>query len=190
MPCVNFSGDSDNLIFNLFQMKNKLIKTIVILFLQLFAKYDWQWTTSAYSVLSVFGRLDNLPEQNYIKKNTGKKNQCYFKASWFWTSTGLPSSNSGLEAVQVIVFFSNIMCASVHFSTPVNLIVIYIPVYSCFTIPLNLKLFKQLNSATWFLSRSKNIKTVIASHCQHIKDRDQLLWLWRCLWLMITLKIY
>lgn len=40
MTCVNFSGETDQLISNLFQMKNMLIKTIVILFLQLFVNYD------------------------------------------------------------------------------------------------------------------------------------------------------
>lgn len=54
-------------------MKNILIKTIAILFLQLFANYDWQWTTSAYSVLNVFGRLDNLPEQSFIEKTLERR---------------------------------------------------------------------------------------------------------------------
>jgi len=40
VTCVNFLGDCDHLISNLFQMNNMLIKTIVILFPQLFVNYD------------------------------------------------------------------------------------------------------------------------------------------------------
>lgn len=99
------------------------------------------------------------------------KNQCYFKASWSWTFTDLYSSNSGLEAMQGIVFFGNFMCTNVKFSTTVNLV----EIYSCFTIPLNHEIWERFNSATWLLSSSKCSKTVIMGHCQHMKDRNRLL---------------
>lgn len=88
----------------------------------------------------MFGRLDKLPEQNFIK--IPLEESVLFQSKLILNL--LYSTNSGLEAMQGIVFFSNIMYTNVNFSTAVNLV----EICRFFTIPLNHEIPEQFNSAT------------------------------------------